>query len=321
MDRKALREFTHNAKNFLTVSNQDYKQWVFRYTFLELEKDLGRAGDITSNSVFSEKRQATAKIIAKSTGIIAGSEEIKYFLVDADKNFRPSLRGDFSLKFHKLEGETVNPGDTIVEISGEIHDLLAIERTVLNLLMRMSGVATYTKKLVELAGPNVLITPTRKTLWGWLDKKAVTIGGGGTHRLNLSDSIIVKDTHLDLLNRNIEKAVQNIATSNLDCRFIEIEVNTQEEAITACKALSKSNLKTIGVIMFDNMPPAKISAALRELKAQNLYDKFLFEASGGITEKNLIPYAESGVDVLSLGCLTLQSPSFDASLKIGHSNL
>src|SRR3989338_506993 len=185
MDRKVLREFTHKAGSFLSVENSSYKQWVFRYTFLELEKDLSLKGDVTTDSIFPETRVVKAKIIAKKEGVFAGHDEIKYFLIDADAQFRPKIRGSFELNFHFRDGEEFKPGDVLVEISAELHDLLAVERATLNLIMRMSAIATMTRRMINIVKDHdVLITPTRKTLWGLIDKKAVVIGGGGSHRLN-----------------------------------------------------------------------------------------------------------------------------------------
>jgi len=325
MDRKSLREQTHNPKELLTLENPEYKASVLRYTFGELNADLGGpngAGDITTKSMFPEKKPAKGVIFAKEDGVIAGLEELEYFLVKADPTFRPQLSGNFSLKSFVKDGDQVKIGDPIVEISADISDLLAVERTVLNLLTRMSGIATNTKRIVDsVAQYDVLVTATRKTLWGLLDKKAVTLGSGGSHRLNLADAILIKDTHLDPLGRNFDEALSRVAKSDVKSRFIEIEVLSKEEAIEACRAFIRSKIQSTCVIMFDNMSPEEISAALDELKTQNLYDNFLFEASGGITEKNITSHAQTGVDVVSIGALTASAHALDLSLKIDQKKL
>lgn len=321
MDRKAIKELTHKVAGFLKTENNVYKQWVFRYTFLELEKDLGAKGDVTTWAVFPEKQEAKAQVIAKENGILAGVEEVKYFLVDADTNFRPKVSGQFELNIKKNDGDVLKKGDVIMEILAEVHDLLAVERVVLNLLMRMSGVATKTHSIVKKVKEyGTLITPTRKTLWGLLDKKGVVIGGGGTHRLNLCDAVLIKDTHLDLLGRDIYRVMKNLSENKPDCRFIEVETESAKEALSAAKFLavdlSTYKLNTIGAIMFDNMTPSDIKAALDEMKKEDLYEKLLFEASGGINEENVVEYAKTGVDIISMGELTNGVASLDMSMKI-----
>ncbi|MCK9186039.1 carboxylating nicotinate-nucleotide diphosphorylase [Candidatus Gracilibacteria bacterium] len=323
MDRKTIREYTHKVGNFLALENNAYKQWVFRYTFLELEKDLSGRGDITTNILFKDLLKAKAKIVAKSDMILAGIDEIKYFLVDADPNFRPSLKGNFEIDFKFKDGDFVKKGDVILEMKAYSHDILAVERTVLNLLMRMSGVATFTKKVVDsIKNYDVLLCPTRKTLWGLIDKKAVLVGGGGTHRINLADAVIIKDTHLDMVGRDFDTVFERLKNADVDSRFIEIEVENKEEAIKCAEGFAKfldieGAPKTIGVIMFDNMSPADILDAISALKEARLYENLLFEASGGINEDNVIEYAKTGVDIISMGCLTNGVKSADMSLKIG----
>lgn len=332
MDRNALKNLTHNAKDFLNVHKSDYKQWVFRYTFLELEKDLFPNGDITTESVLGDEAAANATVVATvvagDDGIVAGLEEIMYFLVESDPRFRPRL-SSLKVELLKKDGEKVQKGEAVLTIEGGAQDVLAVERVVLNLLMRMSGVATYTAHLCGILsekGLNVLLTPTRKTLWGLLDKKAVVVGGGGTHRLNLSDAILVKDNHLSLLGGSTTTAIKNIsekasqASGSLGARFIEIEVEDGESALKAAEALS-SFVSTGGIeapacIMFDNMKAGEIEKALKTIKNKGFYDNVLFEASGGICEENLVEYAKTGVDIISMGCLTMGGKGVDFGMEI-----
>jgi nicotinate-nucleotide pyrophosphorylase (carboxylating) len=313
MDRNALKNLTHNAKDFLHVTKNDYKQWVFRYTFLELEKDLGERGDVTSESVIKGDVVKEGVVLAEEDGVLAGIEEIKYFLVDSDPRFKPRV-GELSVEFFKKDGEKIKKGDKVLSIKGNVKDILAVERVVLNLLMRMSGVASYVAKLVKIA-PEILITPTRKTLWGLLDKKACSVGGGGTHRLNLSDAILVKDNHLKVLGGSITTAVKNIAEKKSEARFVEIEVENVEDAILAAESLA-TFIKIPSCVLFDNMKPADIAEALKTIKDKGYYDKILFEASGGITEDNLAEYAKTGVDVVSMGCLTMRSGVLNFTLDL-----
>lgn len=316
MDRKSLRELSHNAKNFLTIGDQNYKHWVFRYTFLELEKDMNELGDITTQVLFGPKDRARGMITAGEDGVLAGAEEIQYFLVSSTKKFKPGVHGSFAVKFFKRDGEAIHKGDKIAEISGYAWDLLAVERVVLNLLMRMSGVATTTRSVVNIVGDGVLITPTRKTLWGLLDKRAVMLGGGGTHRLNLNDAILVKDNHLALLDGDLGKVVSQIERSTVDCRFVEIEVDNIGDAVALSSKLSDSSIDAVRVVMFDNMKPAEITDALTRIKERDHYKNLLFEASGGINLDNVSAYAKTGVDIISIGCLTTDAKSLDMSFTV-----
>lgn len=322
MDRKTIREYTHKVANFLSLENNAYKQWVFRYTFLELEKDLSGRGDITTNILFKDFSKVNAKIIAKDDAILAGIAEIKYFLVDSDRSFRPSLKGGFEIDFKFQDGDSVKKDDVIMEIKVYSHDILAVERTVLNLLMRMSGVASFTRKIVDcVKNYDVIVCPTRKTLWGLIDKKAVLIGGGGTHRMNLADAVLIKDTHLDILGRDFGTVFDRLKSADVDSRFIEIEVENKEEALKCAKGFAEfldgNSTQTIGVIMLDNMKPTDIADTISALKEAELHENLLFEASGGINEENVLEYAKTGVDIISMGCLTNGARSVDMSLKIG----
>ncbi len=318
MNRKLLRDFTHNVSNFLSLDSDNYKQWVFRYTFLELEKDLGSRGDLTTAAIFHGKHRCKAKVVAKEAGFLAGREEIEYFLVKADARFRPRVKGDFVLEFKITDGEAFEPGDVLLEIAGDVRDILMVERVVLNLLMRMSAVCTFAKSIVDMV-PEVLVAPTRKTLWGLLDKKAVVLAGGGTHRLGLYDAILVKDNHLALLEHDFEKLFAQIAASRIDVRFVEVEVESSEDALKAAIGLRKylsEGAKSVGVLLFDNMLPAEIVGIVDGLKQAGYYDDLLLEASGGINADNVIEYAKTGVDIVSMGCLTGGVRSLDMSLEV-----
>lgn len=320
MNRSVIANLTHNSKGLLNLANNEYKQWVFRYTFLELDKDLGLRGDITSNAVFREPKMVKAKIFAKESGILAGIEEIKYFLVDGDKSFRPKVQGDFEVNFLVRDGERFDEGDVLLEVSGDVHDILAVERVTLNLLMRMSGVATFAARMCELVGKDILVTPTRKTLWGLLDKKAVTLGGGGTHRLNLADAILVKDTHLDAYERDFTTVINNVFESPFLGKFVEVEVENEKEAMEAAKILTEKVRArgdfTVGALMLDNMEVDEVKKNIGRLRQEGLYDDILLEASGGINESSIAEYAKTGVDIISMGCLTNGARSLDMSLKV-----
>ncbi len=322
MDRKALKNLTHNAKDFLSVTKPDYKQWVFRYTFLEMDKDLSPNGDITSDSVVPDDVTVAGAIYAQESGVLAGLEELKYFLVDSDPRFKPRI-GELQVTFFMKDGDRIKAGDKICEIIGKARNVLAVERASLNLLMRMSGVATKTVSLVALAGDEVLLTPTRKTLWGLLDKKAVVVGGGGTHRLNLSDAVLIKDNHLKILGGSVSKALKSLVGKVSGARFVEIEVETKEDALKAAEdlntLLSPDGITAPACIMLDNFSVSEIVETLKLVKEKGLYDKLIFEASGGINGENLKKYAETGVDVISMSEMTMAAKPLSFHLEVNTS--
>jgi nicotinate-nucleotide pyrophosphorylase (carboxylating) len=186
----------------------------------------------------------------------------------------------------------------------------------------MSGIATETRCLVDsLKGYNTRVAATRKTLWKYLDKKAVFLGGGLTHRLGLWDSILIKDNHLESLKRDgtknpVEKAITLASRFADKVGFIEIETTNQNEAIKAARKFKQLKLKKPCVIMLDNVQLDEIGQIIETLKNEILYDYVLLEASGNITSDNIKQYAETGVDVISLGYLTHSAKIFDMSLEM-----
>ena len=163
-----------NQAGRLTTADSTYKQWVFRYTFLELEKDLGEHGDITTDGLVHTNKKVTARIYANEPGILAGSSEINYFLAASSPVFKPGIKR-ISITKDSKDASKFSKDDVIFEFSGNASDILKVERVTLNLLQHMSGIATRTKEIVDKAksaNPKILVVPTRKTTWGLLDKKA-----------------------------------------------------------------------------------------------------------------------------------------------------
>jgi len=277
-----------NQKEKLTLKNKVYFNQVKKYLTNSLTDDLGSKGDITTNALNKNNPQAQAIIIAKQDGIVAGLEETLWF----------SASCKLKAVSYKKDGEKIKKGQTILALNGTIKNILKVERTILNLMQRMSGIATLTNKLASKTKNKVLICSTRKTPLGLLDKKAVTVGGGGTHRLGLYDWILIKDNHLNLTENCKLKAVSS---------FWEIEIKNKNEALK----FSKLNP---GAIMFDNMKPNQIINIIQILNKD--YTNIIFEASGGINEKNILEYAKTGVDIISLGYLTHSSKALDLSLEI-----
>lgn len=287
MTRKEFVKKVFDAGDELTPKNQLYADFVSRYLFAD-------GHDVTTKALIGTDQKMTARIVKKSPGISCGIEEILHFIPNA---------------------RVSKDDNVVIELNGNARDILALERTCLNLLMRMSGIATFTRKMVDLAGPDVLLVPTRKTLWGLLDKRACHAGGGGTHRLDLHDAILIKDNHLSLLDYDIEKALKMAFKSCFGVRFVEIEVETRKDATTAHNVFKKLHFGVPAAIMFDNMAPSEIRAVLDEIGETDV----LFEASGGITGRNLKEYAETGVDVISMGELTMNAPALDFSMEVSRS--
>lgn len=316
---------THNLGKELTPKNPIYKQWIFRYTFLELEKDLGERGDITSIALISPKAKCDAKIVAKSNGILCGVQEIKYFLKESPRDFRLRI-GKINIEFLKKDGDIIHASDVIANLHGTARDILAAERVILNLLQRMSGVATFTRKFVDAAhkiSRNILITPTRKTLWGLLDKQACYVAGGGTHRLGLDDAILIKDNHLALYGGNILQAIRkafefaSAYKGSNKVRFIEIETDRLKDAMTAASVINKlAGSKTPFVIMLDNMKPVDVEAFVLGVTERGWRKAFLIEASGGINLENIADYAKTGVDIISVGAITHSAAIVDFSMEV-----
>ncbi|MFA7277769.1 MAG: carboxylating nicotinate-nucleotide diphosphorylase [Candidatus Gracilibacteria bacterium] len=325
MDRRLLAEKTHNVATRLHPSDPLYKQWIFRYTFLELEKDIGEHGDITTETLFPDYVEIDSFVVSNSSGVLAGIQEANYFLVGSDPAFKPRI-GKLSADFLKKDGDKIAPGDVILRLKGSVQDVLKVERILLNLLQRMSGIATVTERYVDLLRrlncPSLLV-PTRKTVWGLLDKRAVVVGGGGTHRLDLSDAVMIKDNHSAILNHDIPYMIKTCA--NNPGRFLEIEVESKERALEAAKTFKKlhvpGGLDVPGVIMFDNMKASSIResiAAIREAGYES--DMLLYEASGGIRLDNIEHYAKADVDIISVGEITHSAVSLDFSMDIKVQN-
>ena len=198
MNRSRVKWMTHCQGSRLTLRDPLYRKWVDQYTFRELEKDFGK-GDLSSEACFPrQKKVIRAFVIAKEAGIFAGEQEIEYFF----KKF-PSLKW----KFLKHDGIVLKNQDVVLRMEGPAVVLMKIERVILNLLGRMSGVATTANRFVQKAktkNRSILVAPTRKTLWGWLDKRACVLGGGCTHRLGLDNAILIKHNHLRASKKSLQ---------------------------------------------------------------------------------------------------------------------
>lgn len=267
-----------------------------------LADDVGQ-GDITTALIVPADTTAEAKVIAKEAGVIAGIEEAKILLES------------LGLKVEALvsDGEKLKARKMLMKISGDARTILSVERTILNIISRMSGIATATRKLIEKirkAGLKTKVACTRKVAPGLLyfDKKAVLIGRGDTHRLHLDDMILIKDNHIAVAG-SVEKAIKNVRKEVSFSKKIEVEVTKVKDVLTAAKA-------GVDIIMLDNFSPKQIEKGVKLLRKERLYGKVLLEVSGGITAENVLAFASTGVDIVSLGEITDSAKALDISLEI-----
>jgi nicotinate-nucleotide pyrophosphorylase (carboxylating) len=273
---------------------------------LFLQEDVG-LGDITTKNLKNSNKSVSAKIIFKSNviGIVCGIEEVQVLFDICNCTSMP----------HMLDGMKISPKANIMEIYGTARDLLKAERIALNLLMRMSGIATITRKFVDIVhkiDPLITIASTRKTAPGLrlFDKKAVVIGGGISHRFRLDDMVMIKDNHI-VVDKSIRKIIPLIREKIGSSIQIECEVKNDREAIDAIEAGAN-------IIMLDNFSIVEAKKTLLKIKDKGLRNLVKIEISGGINLKNIVNYAKLKPDIISIGYLTHSAPSLDFSLKIIH---
>ena len=259
-----------------------------------LAEDVGK-GDITS--ALLPKKKISVRIISRENAIVAGVHYAKeIFKLKKCK-----------VRIVKKDGSKTKPNQTIMIITGDAGDILTCERTALNLLTRMSGIASQTNELVKKIPKKTKLYATRKTAPGlrYFDKEAVEIGGGKKHRLRLDETIMIKDNHIavgDSLLFLIKKTKKKY-------KKFEVEVETITDALLAAK-------EGATIIMLDNFSPSQIKKAISVLKKQKLRNKVMLEASGGINSKNISKYGQTGVDIISVGSITNSVKGIDMSLEI-----
>lgn len=290
-----------DASAELNLENPAYQKAVDLYVWQTYRMDR-RHGDVTSNFFLGQKNPIVrAKIIAKEAGILAGMQEAQWFMKKLKIKILKS----------KMDGAMLKKGDEIMVIEGKAHCLLKVERTLLNLLQRMSGIATATDRLVKKLPKTIQLLATRKTFWGELDKRAVAVGGGGTHRLNLSDAILIKDNHISLTDDWLKSLKQAIKKAK-KVRFIEIELENLKQVSELAGFCRKNKYPKNFVVMLDNFTPADVQKAIGLLKGLNIF----IEVSGGINEKNIRRYAIKGVAAISSGAITNGARALDMSMTI-----
>ncbi|MEO8376198.1 MAG: carboxylating nicotinate-nucleotide diphosphorylase [Candidatus Sumerlaeota bacterium] len=263
-----------------------------------LIEDLGEAGDVTTNSIFDESAKAGAFVIAKESGVLCG---VTVFAAVFEQ------LGGVKVSFSRGDGERLDAGEIVIELMGSTRSLLAGERTALNFLQRMSGIATQTARFVDAAKGRLLICDTRKTtpLWRDLEKYAVECGGGTNHRMGLYDMIMLKDTHADGAG-GIAKALARV-NENKGALGVAAEARSLEEVRAILDAGAD-------LIMLDNMDDQTLRAAV------TLIDKRIpTEVTGGVTIDRVAALADIGIDRVSVGALTHSVRALDFSMRL-HGN-
>ena len=276
-------------------------QWDMVEDIVEraLAQDI-ESGDVTTEAVIPPKLEAKAHILVKEDGVLAG-------MLVAEAVFR-HVDPELQLEVLKQDGARVKKGDVVARMEGKVASIVKAERTALNFLCHLSGIATETARYVDaVSGLETQITDTRKTTPGMrlLEKYAVRVGGGKSHRAHLGDGILIKDNHLAALlsfGVGLKEAVEQ--ASQRSTLNVEVEVTTVDEAKEALEAGAD-------IIMLDNMSVADMKEVVQFAKG-----RALLEASGGITLKNVREVAEAGVDLISVGAITLSAKALDMSLEL-----
>lgn len=268
-----------------------------------LAEDLGAAGDLTSQAIIPADLAARTTLVARAPGVLAGLPAVALVAEAVD----PQLH----LEAHTADGTRVAAGDHLATLAGPMRSILAAERTALNFLQHLSGIATLTRRFVDaIAGLPCKILDTRKTIPGWrlLAKYAVRCGGGHNHRLGLHDGILIKDNHLAALQQGLEAVTEAVTAALKYSRqavWVEVEVESvaQLERAFACRP---------AIILLDNMTTSELRQAvnLRNAKAPDI----LLEASGGVNLATVRAIAETGVERISVGALTHSAPALDIAL-------
>lgn len=303
-------------------SLEEYGERTLAQAKLALEDDVG-AGDITTQAVVMiELRVEDAVIVAKAKGVLCGLLEAKEILEEGGLEFRSE----------KVEGDIIRRGDIIARVRGDVREILKRERTALDYLQVLSGIATDTYGLARRYPGKV--ASLRKTHPGlcYSEKRAVKVGGGFTHRLGLYDGFLIKDNHLAAIVREIfgeapiteEKKIKAIREAlkrakryrtekRLENCFIEVEVESLEQAVAAAKFHREGG--ALDMILLDNMKPLEVAKCVKAIRRETSRE-VLIEASGGITAKNISAYIEAGVDMVSTSRITLSAKPLDISMKI-----
>jgi nicotinate-nucleotide pyrophosphorylase (carboxylating) len=299
-----------------TLENLEYSRAVRTFLSVLVKADVSPE-DLTASALGMKERPALVSIVARETGVAAGLAEFAFLL----------RSHGVAVRFEKQDGAGITAGDTLLYADGDESKLLALERVGLNLLQRMSGIATAARGMQERVSrrsSRTRVVGTRKTPWGMLDKRALHLGNGGTHRLGLGDAIVVKNNHLALLASREEDAapiaIERVWKRREDAAFIEVEVRSEGAARAAAQTFKRLRHEAAAdylcLVMLDNMAPEKMCAIVKSLQQEGLWEDTLIEASGGITDENVEAYATAGVDAISVGALTHSVKALDICQRI-----
>ena len=259
-----------------------------------LAEDIGR-GDVTS--ALLPKKRITARIISREKAVVAGAAHARHLF---------GIMG-CRARVLKKDGSRVRGGEAVMAISGEAKKILSCERTALNLMTRMSGIATQTAELVRMIPKGTRLHATRKTAPGlrYFDKEAVEIGGGHRHRMSLDEMVMIKDNHI-AAGGPLESLISDAKKKH---KRFEVEAESTQDAVMAAR-------EGATIVMLDNFTPARIRRTITALRDQGLRDRILLEASGGISRRNIARYGQTGVDIISVGSITNSARGIDMSLEI-----
>ncbi len=283
-----------------------------------IAEDVG-AGDVTTAALIDPMLRAKGILVARESGVLAGMPVAMRLLRKFDAGAQPATAGKHAVPLRLTQalrdGSRLSPGTAIASITGPAASLLTVERTLLNFLQHLSGIATLTRKYVDaVAGTGVKVLDTRKTLPGWrvLAKYAVAVGGGTNHRMGLYDQVLIKDNHLGALRAlglgpDEAMALAFARLKHPRTMRVEIEVETVHDAY-------KAALMGADIVMLDNMRPAQMKKAVAAVRGVS--GRTIIEASGRITLRNIRAVARTGVDWVSVGALTHSAPALDIALEI-----
>ncbi|WP_165235002.1 carboxylating nicotinate-nucleotide diphosphorylase [Aquisphaera insulae] len=276
---------------------------------LAIEEDLGQAGDVTSAATIPADARGTAQIVARAPGVLAGVPVVG--LLAAHFPLEDAFRAI------RADGDRLRRGDVIAELTGPVRSILAVERSALNFLQRLSGVATLTARFVDaVSGTRAKILDTRKTTPGWriLEKYAVRCGGGENHRIGLHDAVLIKDNHLAWLGSHAGRPGGAIAAAVAAARSLAPKGTVVEIEVDSLEQLDEALRCGPDIILVDNLGAASLAEAVR--RRDELAPGIALEASGGVTLETVRALAESGVDRISVGALTHSAPALDIALDL-----
>ncbi|HEX7320571.1 MAG TPA: carboxylating nicotinate-nucleotide diphosphorylase [bacterium] len=280
------------------VTEEWYNREFLKIVVRALKEDIGR-GDITTNAIVSSDKRTLGVIFPKEEGVLCGVEiaRMVFAKVDDQVKFEPKMK----------DGDRLSPGQTIATVIGSAASCLKAERTALNFMQQLSGIATLTRKFVDAAAGRTKILDTRKTTPGLrlMEKYAVRTGGGFNHRFGLYDMVLIKDNHIQIAG-SITKAVQAVRQKKKRA-YIEVEVRTMDEVKEAMRL-------PVNRLMLDNMRIELAQQAVTMVKLSS--DKLETEISGGVNLDNIEEYADCGADYISIGALTHSAPAIDIALKM-----